>query len=778
MNGNYHAKIIPPRLHGVVPRERLFKLLDRFADHPITWISSPAGSGKTTLVASYLKTRGIPVLWYRVDEADADIASFFYYMSEAAKNLKKGRNKPLPLFSSEFRFGISAFTHHYFDSLFTKMSIPTALVFDNYQDVPEDSEFHNVIKDGLKLVPDGMRILIASRKESPAPFVTLKTDRLLAYMDWEDLRFRPDEVKKMVEQKQKTPVSKEIIRRIHEETQGWAAAVVLMMDEEEMPAITTVGQSSVFNYFAMEVFPKFDPQVRDFLCITALLPEVSPEISAKLTGIEEGDAILTYLSRNQYFITRYGKEYRYHPLFREFLLNQAKKHYDTDKLVSVKIQAAHLLAQSGKIEEAIRLLFDAKAYKEALPVILSHAQKLLSQGRRATLEEWAESLPEDIRETSAWLSYSLGMGQLLLDPRKSTALLTKAFHLFESEQDKIGCLLSASAIINSLMLKFNEYTSLDPWMDWLDSNAPVNEPLQTPELEAQIASAMVLGITWRRPWHPNSKPWIDRAMSASRETDDISLRCTARGHVIENYGFIGHWKEMRLVAEELRQLTFSSHASTLVHIAYLFRVIETHDFLRDSWEDAYKRFQSAIKLAEEIGAHAFFGSVYMHGVWIAFEMKNPQMILDFLKKMEQTPLVGGWVGSAFYHDLSALYHLQMNDLAASHRDAMEAFKASIEASVPLVETWCRITLAYVLRRMGKKDETGAQIEEAEKIIAPCGLTHQLYLIYLVRASLALDNGDKPAAAQALRKAFSIGKEKGYEVTLFRYWQPDEMARLC
>jgi LuxR family maltose regulon positive regulatory protein len=658
------------------------------------------------------------------------------------------------------------------------MSLPTALVFDNYQDVPEDSEFHNVIKDGLKLVPEGMRILIASRKESPPPFVSLKTDRLLAYLGWQDLRFTPNEVRSMVEQKQKGPVSEEIAQHVHEETQGWAAAVILMMDEEKMPAVTAIGQSSVFNYFAMEVFPKFDQRMRDYLCITALLPEVSPEISAELTGIEESDAILAYLSRNQYFIARYGKEYRYHPLFREFLLDQAKKNYDTDKLVSAKIRAARLLVRSGRIEEAVRLLFEAKAYIEALPVILNHAQMLLSQGRSATLEEWAESLPDNIREANPWFSYWLGMGRILLDPRKSAAMLEKAFHLFESEKNNVGCLLAASGIVNSLMLRWDEYKSLDPWIDWIDSNAPVNKPLPTPELEAQIASAMVLGLTWRRPWHPNMATWIERAMSASKETEDISIRCTARAHVIENYGFLGHWKEMRLVAEELRQLTFSSHASPLVHLAYLFRVIETHDFLRASWEDAFKRLQSAIKLAEQIGAHAHFGFIYMHGVWIAFEMENLQMASDFLKKMERTPFVGGGVGSAFYHDLSAVYHLQIADLATSYRDAMEGLRASIEASVPIVETWCRITLAYVLRRLGKRDEASEQIEEAEKIITPCGLTHELYLIYLVRASLALDKGDKPMAAAALRKAFYIGKEKGYGITLFRYWQPDEMARLC
>ena len=73
------AKITPPRVHDVYLRERLFKELDAARKHPIIWISAPAGSGKTTLVASYLQQHKIDPLWYQVDAGDSDIASFFYY---------------------------------------------------------------------------------------------------------------------------------------------------------------------------------------------------------------------------------------------------------------------------------------------------------------------------------------------------------------------------------------------------------------------------------------------------------------------------------------------------------------------------------------------------------------------------------------------------------------------------------------------------------------------------------------------------------------------------
>jgi LuxR family transcriptional regulator, maltose regulon positive regulatory protein len=75
--GIYQAKIVPPRLHHVILRERAFRLLDDLQEYPVTWISSPAGSGKTTLVASYAQARAIPLVWYRVDETDTDDATLF-----------------------------------------------------------------------------------------------------------------------------------------------------------------------------------------------------------------------------------------------------------------------------------------------------------------------------------------------------------------------------------------------------------------------------------------------------------------------------------------------------------------------------------------------------------------------------------------------------------------------------------------------------------------------------------------------------------------------------
>jgi LuxR family maltose regulon positive regulatory protein len=126
------AKITPPRLSGVYPRERLFKLLDEGRRRPVVWICGLPGAGKTTLIASYLKARALRTLWYRLDEDDADPATLFYYLGVAAKQAAPRKKKPLPLFTPEYLKGLPAFTRRYFRDLYARLPQSFVVVFDNY----------------------------------------------------------------------------------------------------------------------------------------------------------------------------------------------------------------------------------------------------------------------------------------------------------------------------------------------------------------------------------------------------------------------------------------------------------------------------------------------------------------------------------------------------------------------------------------------------------------------------------------------------------------------
>jgi tetratricopeptide (TPR) repeat protein len=128
--------------------------------------------------------------------------------------------------------------------------------------------------------------------------------------------------------------------------------------------------------------------------------------------------------------------------------------------------------------------------------------------------------------------------------------------------------------------------------------------------------------------------------------------------------------------------------------------------------------------------------------------------------------------------MNAMFFLQKGDQILARQNAENAVKSSVEVGVPMLEAWSRVAFAYALRRQGERRAARDQLAMAEKMVAPAGITHVLYLIRLTQASLYFDEGNNKRGNEALREAFRIGSDKGYGMTLYWYWQPDEMARLC
>jgi len=80
------AKISRPRLHDVLARTALYDALANACARPVVWLCAQPGAGKTTLVAGFLEARKRTGVWYQVDPADTDPASFVYHLRLAAQH--------------------------------------------------------------------------------------------------------------------------------------------------------------------------------------------------------------------------------------------------------------------------------------------------------------------------------------------------------------------------------------------------------------------------------------------------------------------------------------------------------------------------------------------------------------------------------------------------------------------------------------------------------------------------------------------------------------------
>ena len=215
-------KITAPSLPaGIVQRERLFHLLEVNSEKPVKWVSGPGGSGKTTLVSSYLETRKLPAIWYQIDQRDADPATFFYYMGLAFRDCVSPDQESLPLLTPEYLAGIKTFTRHYFETLFTQLPVPYAIVLDNYQDVSSSSPFHELIMEGLSAIPDGITVIVLSRNEPPPVLTLHDTAKRFDFLGWNDIRFSFDEAKEFAGKQTDRPLETEALTRLYTKTDGW-----------------------------------------------------------------------------------------------------------------------------------------------------------------------------------------------------------------------------------------------------------------------------------------------------------------------------------------------------------------------------------------------------------------------------------------------------------------------------------------------------------------------------------------------------------------------------
>jgi LuxR family maltose regulon positive regulatory protein len=779
------AKLTRPHLAGILPRERLFSDLDQGREKSVIWIAGPPGSGKTTLVADYLDTWAPECVWYQIDPGDADVATFFYYMGQPLPISDK-QQSALPLFSPEFQTNLAAFTRSYFRELFARLTPPFAVVFDNYQEVPDQSRLHEVLREGLEEVPSGGCVIVVSRRNAPTSMARLRANQRMAVIESDALKLTRAESDALVKLRgQQLPES--ALQQLYDKTRGWAAGLVLLLGHTnneaslaELPGDMT--PQVVFDYLAGEIFEYLDSETRDLLLKTAWLRQFTAAMADELSGQKNSEELLEQLTKQDYFVTmlRGGAHsiYQYHPLLQEFLLKRAEESLSASERSGLQSRAATLLEESGQIEETVALRAASRNWSELVRIIRQHAETMLQQGRGETLEQWLEALPGSRLERDPWMLYWLGSCRLPFAPRESRRLYDQAYELF-LKQDRIdleGLFSALAGAMYAIMNEMDDFTLLDRWIDESLARTEKFTEFDCPAVQAQVTCYTFMSMVVRQPWHPEIETWGERtAALALSNTLDPKQLAEVTLILAAATTWTGRFQHAEVALQGLRKLAEYPEVPLVVK-ATLFNVETMYAMMTGDYEGCMEAMRKGIELADTTGLRLWKNRTLIFGIGGALIVGDVATAEELIGQLDQPALARRRFDSCMLHYFSAWKAMLEDDVLPAYRELRTALRMAKEIGLPFFELLCGLSLAQVLFASGDTVKGRRYLRQVRTLGVRIKNRWLEFTSLLIFAQIALDQDRRRSSLNSLRYALSVGREKGYTHTV--WWQPAAMARLC
>lgn len=779
------SKTTRPTPPGVIARERLFTLLDRRRRAPVVWVSGPPGSGKTTLVSSYLESKKPRVRWYQLDKDDSDVATFFYYMAMASGSGTE-ESAALPMYTREYHGDLGAFCRRFFGALFAELKPPFVIALDNYHEVSRQSQFHEVLLHAVSELPPECCIVVISRTDPPASMVRLRARRQIDNIGWTDLQLKRRESDAIIN-RWHPDLSKATLKQLYEKTEGWAAGLVLLLDQaqnegflERIPSLSA--PQLVFDYLAGEVFDNFGASTQQFLLKTAYLPEMTPASAETLTQFSDAGEILGRLHREHYFVAlKTGATepvYMYHPLLRAFLQQRTADRMDEETRRDLRRRSASLLEEQGAVALAADVLREGGDYAAFLPLVLSHAAEMLRLGRAESLERWLDEVPEELADNEPWFHYWRGSCLFIQSSlRQSRHAYERAFGLFETRQtaDLRGLILSCSGVMDAIVHELDDLSLLDRWIAVVDELLHEHGEVTWPEVRSRITVSMFMALVFRQPGRDDIAEWAEKAVNETENIDDTFTRLTAKLLVAINLNYTGQFARAKDLTEDLRKLCSSPRVPPLA-LTVLKDVESMYCLLNADHEQCLRAVYDGIEIGRQSGVHTWSYHLLSNGVASALGAGDLETAETLLGEMQDYTDSARRLDRAIFHYYTAWHAMLADDPLRAYREQKIALRLATETGCPFYEILCRLALGLVLAETGEERRAASELRKVRAAARPIDNRLLEFMCLTTYAYIALEHGRERSGVAALRYAMGLGREYGYRH--FIWWLPKVMSRLC
>lgn len=462
-NSNFflRTKLLPPRpVSDLLKRPRLTEKLLASAAAPVTMVAADAGYGKTTLIADYLRDQPRPFIWYQLDHTDADPIVFLNYVAQGIKGIEPGFGEALFPYLADANEELIRHPERGADLLINEIlgSIeqPFILVLDDYHHIGRETLVHKIVDRILQYSSELLHLMITTRDLPPLAIMRRRTQAAALVVTRDDLLFTDAEVRDLFKKTLDIDLKDDEITAYRDRTQGWITALQLVRQVAEKeqdtnglsrPGLSEMLQRSekdIFDYFAEEVFSREDAETQELLLYLSLLETLPLEQCSLLFPNMRCSAALPELAQKNVFLTAAGdggtsEEYRFHPLFRDFLLRRLRSEIGQAGVAEERNRIADVFLKNKQWELALQFLIDAENFERAAEVLAAHGDAWLSAGAIVALGAVTDRIPDEfLGRFPRSLLHKAELARLQGDSRKSSGLLTRAVRLLNEQGDRPG----------------------------------------------------------------------------------------------------------------------------------------------------------------------------------------------------------------------------------------------------------------------------------------------------------------------------------------------------
>jgi ATP/maltotriose-dependent transcriptional regulator MalT/DNA-binding SARP family transcriptional activator len=447
------GKVTPPVLPPtILYREELISRLQaRIAQksasqHCLMLLYAPAGYGKTTLLADFVRSTGIACCWYFLDHTDTDRETFLHILLASIrqrfpdfgptldKQLAEIVNIPADQQGKLYEEVIDMICTEIRNTILMQF----LLVLANYHEVNEHPTLTPLINYLIQHVPSNCNVVIESRAIPNIEFVPFLIRRGMSGFSKDVLRFSAKELCALAKLQSGIVLPEAEAELVIRSFDGWITGILLGTLLSDIQGLGEYGlrvnQKNLFTYAKREIF-KNAPEALHFLQEVSILEQMLPAMCNALLDIEDAEERLQDLERQGLFVTcsKEGGQavYRCPPALHE-LFSKKLREQAPERFLALHRRAAELWREVHNYDQSIYHALEAQAYELAADLLVEAHEALLRQGRVETLLNWYGLLPTQFVRSHPQL--------LLLRARIASFLgeTTPVFSLLTQAQEALG----------------------------------------------------------------------------------------------------------------------------------------------------------------------------------------------------------------------------------------------------------------------------------------------------------------------------------------------------